>query len=95
MWLRLERSKADLIRSAERLHCAIKSDIDRRNDSLSRIAAQLDAMSPLKVLSRGYSLTLKADGATVVRSSKDVRPGDLIRTRLATGIVASRVIESP
>lgn len=92
--LRLERSRSDLVRRSERLRCAIKADLDRRGDSLSRIAAQLEALSPLKVLSRGYSLTLKADGATVVRSANDVSPGDLIRTRLATGVVESRVVDA-
>ena len=92
--LRLERSRADLARQSERLDCAMKSDIDRRGDTLAKIAAQLEALSPLKVLSRGYSLTLKADGVTVVRSSNDVRPGDLIRSKLAAGVVSSRVVES-
>jgi exodeoxyribonuclease VII large subunit len=92
--LQLERSKADLIHLSERLGRAIQGDIDRRSDSLAKIAAQLEALSPLKVLSRGYSLTLKDDGATVVRTSRDVSPGDLIRTRLASGTIASQVISA-
>jgi hypothetical protein len=36
-------------------------------------------------------LTLRDDGATVVRSADDVRPGDLIQTRLAAGRIVSRV----
>ena len=54
-------------------------------------AAQLEALSPLAVLARGYSLTLMSDGATVLRSSDTVGPGDLIQTFLAGGAVLSRV----
>ena len=65
--------------------------LDRRRDRLAAIAAQLDALSPLAVLSRGYSLTQRVDDSRVVRAPEDARPGTLIRTRLATGSVLSRV----
>ncbi|MEM9824951.1 MAG: exodeoxyribonuclease VII large subunit [Planctomycetota bacterium] len=58
---------------------------------LSSLAASLDALSPLKVLARGYSVTLRDNGA-LVQSSADVRPGDEIETRVADGTFRSRVI---
>jgi exodeoxyribonuclease VII large subunit len=48
----------------------------------------------LDVLARGYSLTFQADGKTLVRNSQDVKTGDLIHTRLATGVIESRVLSS-
>jgi exodeoxyribonuclease VII large subunit len=92
--LRMERSKMELTRLSERLQAAMRLDLERCSKQVGKIAAQLEALSPLKVLSRGYSLTLKDDGATVVRSANDVSPGDVIHTRLASGTVSSRVIES-
>ena len=43
---------------------------------------------------RGYSLTLRDDDRTLVKSAADVRPGDLVETRLASGRIVSRVEET-
>ncbi len=56
-----------------------------------RLAAHLDSLSPLGVLSRGYSLTRRADDGSIVRSTTDLAVGELIKTRLATGEAVSRV----
>jgi len=48
-----------------------------------RLASMLDAMSPLKVLGRGYAIARKEDGA-VVSSQQDVRSGDRLTLRLKT-----------
>ncbi len=58
---------------------------------LEKAAAQLEAYSPYGVLTRGYSLTTRADGS-VVRSARDLRAGDEIVTRLADGTVSSRIL---
>lgn len=46
-------------------------------------AAKLDALSPLKVLGRGYSIARKQDGG-VIKSAADVKSGDKIKIRLKT-----------
>ena len=55
------------------------------------LAAKLDALSPLKVLGRGYSITEKA--GVPVRSADDVRPGDRIDIRLSGGSLGCSVEE--
>ncbi|HEX8198951.1 MAG TPA: exodeoxyribonuclease VII large subunit [Isosphaeraceae bacterium] len=85
------QSRAALEGLANRADRAIRLDLDRRRDRLARLAAQLEALSPLAVLARGYSLTLAPDGATVLRSAAAVRPGDVIQTRLGNGRIFSRV----
>ena len=92
MALRVETTRSGLGRLSERLGCAIRGEIDRRSDALAKFAAQMEALSPLSVLSRGYSLTCKEDGTTVVRAAKDVAKGDTIRTRLGSGTITSRVL---
>ncbi len=57
------------------------------------LTAKLDAMSPLKVLSRGYSVTHRADGS-VLRASSEVAPGDEITVRLLHGSVRAEVLET-
>jgi exodeoxyribonuclease VII large subunit len=90
----LSDARARLDRLADRARRAIGRDLDGRRHRLARLAAGLDALSPLAVLARGYSLTFAADGATLLRSAADVQPGDRIQTRLAQGRVISRVEET-
>jgi len=54
-------------------------------------AGQLESLSPLGVLSRGYSLTTRLDGDRLLRSVDDVEIGDVVRTRLARGEIISEV----
>lgn len=56
------------------------------------LAAKLDAMSPLKVLTRGYSMTILPDG-TVVRSVKQASIGDRITVSLSDGALIASVEE--
>lgn len=88
---RIGRARSELERLSDRARRALARGLDDRRRDLARLAAQLDALSPLAVLARGYSLTLQ-DGATL-RDAADARPGDLIRTRLARGSIVSRVLE--
>ena len=57
-----------------------------------RLTSKLDAMSPLKVLSRGYSMTFDAQGH-VVRSVRTLSCGDRITVRLADGRASAEVRE--
>ena len=58
-------------------------------ERFARLAAALDALSPLKVLSRGYALT--TDGAgRVLASVSGVEPGDNVTVRLADGALRCR-----
>ncbi len=59
-------------------------------DSLER---QLTSLSPLAVLNRGYALVYDEAGA-VLKSSVAVRPGQLLSTRLASGLIESRVTKT-
>jgi exodeoxyribonuclease VII large subunit len=66
--------------------------IERSRTRVAALAAQLESLSPLNVLSRGYSLTRTPDGR-VVQDAAAIRPGDVIRTRLGRGELVSRVEE--
>jgi exodeoxyribonuclease VII large subunit len=99
---RLFRSVANPLRTAgthldnlsDRLARALGRDLDRKRERLRGLTAQLEALSPLSVLARGYSLTQDAERGLIIRSWDQVQPGELIRTRLATGVVLSRVEEA-
>ena len=59
----------------------------------SALAAGLDAMSPLKVLGRGYAIATDR-GGNLVRSVNNVKNGDKLRLCVSDGIIKCRVEES-
>jgi len=65
----------------DRLCSALQRGLHRNRERYARLAASLDAMSPLKVLGRGYAIARRGDGL-VVKQSSDVTPGDRITLRL-------------
>lgn len=75
-----------------RLESAVAGRLDRSVLRMERTGALLESLSPLAILSRGYSVTLSAD--RVVRSSTDVGPGDVIRTVVSRGTIWSEVTHS-
>ena len=70
------------------LGSAVTLDFTRREAAFDRLKEKLALLSPYSVLERGYSLTTDAQGA-VVRSAAQVKPGDVLHTRLAQGEVVS------
>ena len=70
---------------------AVRRTAERRRSRLATAAAKLDSLSPLSVLSRGYSVTTNASTGDLVRDAAEVRSGDRIETRLADGQVVSVV----
>jgi exodeoxyribonuclease VII large subunit len=75
---------------AERAQRAIELRIERCRQKLTATAASLDALSPLKVLARGYSLTTDVDGR-LIRSVDGLGDGQLLNTRVAGGHIVSVV----
>jgi len=68
-----------------RFAAAAQVQTSRAEGRLSAAAGKLDALSPLKVLSRGYSIVYR-DGE-VQHSAQDIRPGDKLSLRLSDGRV--------
>jgi exodeoxyribonuclease VII large subunit len=79
--------------TAARLARAAKVKLSQATQKLAEVSARLETLSPLQVLSRGYSLTHTADGR-LVRDAGPLRPGDLLITRVADGVIRSLVTET-
>ncbi|HEX5633764.1 MAG TPA: exodeoxyribonuclease VII large subunit, partial [Gemmatimonadales bacterium] len=79
-----------LARTADRLEGAMQDLLGERRHALARLSAQLDALSPLRVLERGYALPLDEDDR-VLRGRAAFAPGRRFRLRLADGQVPARV----
>jgi exodeoxyribonuclease VII large subunit len=87
----LDRRGAELSR---RLAATWQHATERRRQRLVELARALNAVSPLDVLKRGYSILFDESG-TVLRSVHDTHPGATLRARLADGELPLRVDEPP
>jgi exodeoxyribonuclease VII large subunit len=86
--LSLERQLDELQARSSR---AISRRVEVAQSLVSAAAGQLDSLSPLAVLARGYSLTTRVAGGQAVLSARDVSVGEPLRTRLMDGEVIGRV----
>ena len=66
--------------------------VAQKKQRFAHLAAALDAMSPLKVLGRGYSVVRTEDGG-VVRQAEQVRVGERLEITLRRGSVSAEVCE--
>ena len=74
------------------MSAAQNQNISRYHQKYLALAAKLDALSPLKVLTRGYAMLETGEGE-VVRSVKQMTKGDLINITLNDGSVAATVTQ--
>lgn len=75
--IELDRYRDRLISEQERIN-------QQKKHELLRLAASLDAMSPLKVLSRGYAIAADGEGK-VIKSISAINKGDMLSLRLTDG----------
>lgn len=80
--------------AAALLQASFRSSVSDKRGRLAQGVAALDAMSPLKVLGRGYAIAETEEGR-ILRSRKDAAPGQRLRLKLADGDVGCRVEEDP
>jgi len=66
---------------------------ERLSESADALGRRLEALSPLRVLGRGYSVTFGPEGQ-VLRSVETLVPGDRILSRLHRGRILSQVLEA-
>ncbi|HBL46473.1 exodeoxyribonuclease VII large subunit [Gimesia sp.] len=81
-----------------RLKRSTRDMITRCQTETRHLASALDALSPLKVLNRGYSITRKESAGepaelNIVKSINQVKSGEVLHTRLSDGTVVSRIQE--
>lgn len=84
------RQRARLPELERTLSAEIQHRVRQGREKVAALASQLDSLSPLKVLARGYSIT-KHKGHVVTDASQ-VPPGSEIETQLQKGTLRSRTI---
>ena len=87
-WVKQKRKELGILES-KMLSAAKSGNAARRNRFIS-CAAKLDAMSPLKVLARGYGVVTDSNG-NVITQVKDVQCDDSITIRMSDGKMQAKV----
>ena len=89
-YLDQKRKNLELLRN--RLVSGQSRTVETKNRQFVALTSKLDAMSPLKVLTRGYAMTQTANGE-VVRSVHQIQRGDSLRVTLSDGSFTATVTE--
>ncbi len=76
---------------SDRINRAVRRQYEIAAQTLGGLSAKLETLSPLNVLARGYSLTVREDDGKPVRSASTLKQGDVVRTRFAEGEAVARV----
>jgi exodeoxyribonuclease VII large subunit len=74
----------------QRLHSALRTRLLHKTQALREQSHALHTVSPLATLGRGYAIVTQGD--TVLTSYEQTGPGATIRTRLAHGVLLSKVV---
>lgn len=89
---RIVLARQTILASRQRLVHVIERSLHAKRARLNALSTHLHALSPLSVLERGYALVLNAEGK-LIRSAKQIAPGETVHTRLSDGTFTSRIEE--
>ncbi len=88
---KIKQSEQELIVKSQRLNLACQNIINRNDERYKKSVSMLEALSPLKVITRGYSITYK--DKQILTSIDNVIEDDELITKLKDGKFISKVIE--
>jgi exodeoxyribonuclease VII large subunit len=89
---RLQTARLAYDRAIERLAAAVVTSLAARRNRIGTATARLDALSPLAILGRGYSLTRVLPSMRIIRSASEVAPGNELLITLARGELTARTL---
>ena len=89
---RIHELQSDVDELDERMRRAMQRRVESSRQQLGTISASLNALSPLAVLDRGYSLTKRLSDGNLIRDVNDLKIGDRISTLVASGSLISEII---
>ena len=78
----------------ERLQCGWKIGWEKRNDYLKRLISNLDHLSPLHILGKGYSVVTQEGSKKAIKSSESLKKGDYLNIRFAVGEAKTEVLST-
>ncbi len=97
-WQRVHTARLKLAATLQRLSNAATTSVSSARARFQPLIAQLDALSPLAVLSRGYALAWKLPSRELVRDVTQLAPKDKLEVRFGRGsanVTVDRIAEEP
>ena len=71
----------------------IKAQITEKRSRLDELAGRLNALSPLGVLHRGYSITRSLENKKLIKDARDVSINEKVEVLLSKGVIECKVID--
>ncbi|MCX7868131.1 MAG: exodeoxyribonuclease VII large subunit [Limisphaera sp.] len=90
-WRQLQQHRQRLESLLARLRERVRHQVHLRRQRWETQRARLILLGPEQVLARGYSVTFEEPSGRIVRDVGEIRPGQLLRTRVHRGAFVSRV----
>lgn len=88
---RLAAQRRRMVLAHRSLRAAVRHLGERHRAGLAHLSAQLDGLSPLAVLGRGYALVRRTRDGTIVRAAADAPVGESVLVRVAEGELTAAV----
>ena len=88
----VQDKRMELVHVQQRMGDLAAGQLARKRQGFAALAASLDAMSPLKVLGRGYAM-VQNEAGQILKSYQDAAPGDRVTVTLGEGGLTARVEE--
>jgi exodeoxyribonuclease VII large subunit len=82
--------RRELDAGTEAVAGAFRMQLASRRAHVERLTAQLEALSPIKILERGYALVFDSNGA-LVKDATQLAPGTEVSARVAHGTFTAEV----
>lgn len=90
---RIERHYLDCDELTRQLQNYFLSVTRSKKQEFENVVGRLEALSPLAILARGYSLTFLKDSEVLIKKSNQIKVGDTVKTRLHEGSFQSKVTD--
>lgn len=87
---RIKQTKEKIVEQDQKLVRELTRLLQQKEARFQALVSKLDALSPLKVMERGYSLVYKKD--VLVKSVQQTAPGDTVQIKLQDGAVHCEVL---
>lgn len=88
---RLSQPSTEVKLLSQRLTSALQQTVTKKNNDYRQLVQQLDALSPLKILGRGYVYTSGEKGKTITKAS-EVAVGASLQLHFADGVVQAKAL---
>ena len=87
----VERYQQDLDNLQMLISSRVEQQLKEKQGLLKQMSARLVNLNPLAILSRGYSVTYLSPEQKVVKTTKGLKKGDILETKLHKGVIISQI----